>query len=274
CGTKNACGDLSALELGKRIHEYAVRNGLAYGMNGQGRDAVALFSDMLESGVVPDQIVFVSILSACSHSGRAGLVDEAYKFISQMTVKPSEQLWGALLSACQVYSNKSLGLVAADHLFQLVPEQAGYYVLLSNIYAKAGRWNEVTAVRSVMKSRGISKMPGCSNVEMGKRVHTFLVGDQSHPQTKEIYEELDGLVSKMKEAGYVPALHDVEEEDKFCFRISECVFVSTLDLLSMKTPSTIRRAPTNHWKERIWNQNAKGNRLTGVLFDTAQEKTF
>ncbi|KAF9620798.1 hypothetical protein IFM89_014735 [Coptis chinensis] len=165
----------------------------AYGMNGQGRDAVALFSDMLESGVVPDQIVFVSILSACSHSGRPGLVDEAYKFISQMTVKPSEQLWGALLSACQVYSNMSLGLVAADHLFQLVPEQAGYYVLLSNIYAKA---------------------------EMGKRVHTFLVGDQSHPQTKEIYEELDVLVSKMKEAGYVPetnsALHDVEEEDKEC----------------------------------------------------------
>ncbi|KAF9620792.1 hypothetical protein IFM89_014729 [Coptis chinensis] len=114
----------------------------------------------------------------------------------------------------------SLGLVAADHLFQLVPVQAGYYVLLSNIYAKAGRWNEVTAVRSVMKSRGISKMPGCSNVEMGKRVHTFLVGDQSHPQTKEIYEELDVLVSKMKEAGYVPetnsALHDVEEEDKEC----------------------------------------------------------
>ncbi|KAF5190558.1 Pentatricopeptide repeat [Thalictrum thalictroides] len=289
-----ACGDLSALEQGKRIHEYVVRKKLgpnlfldnalvdmyakcgclqaarevfdemqnrdvvswtsmisAYGMNGQGRDAVHLFSAMLDSGLIPDQIAFVSILSACSHSGlldegkyyyrlmtrdysmapriehyacmvdllgRAGHVDEAYNFISQMTVKPNEKVWGALLSACRVYSDMTVGLVAADHLFQLVPEQAGYYVLLSNIYAKAGKWDEVTTVRSIMKSKGISKLPGCSNVELDNRVHTFLVGDQLHPQTKEIYAELDVLVSKMKEAGYVAetnsALHDVEEEDK------------------------------------------------------------
>ncbi|KAK9162238.1 hypothetical protein Syun_003140 [Stephania yunnanensis] len=93
-----------------------------------------------------------------------------------------------------------------------------YYVLLSNIYAKAGRWEEVTAVRSIMKSKGIKKLPGYSNVELGDRVHTFLVGDRSHPQSNEIYAELDVLVSKMKENGYVPemdsALHDVEDEDK------------------------------------------------------------
>ncbi|PIA49173.1 hypothetical protein AQUCO_01300200v1, partial [Aquilegia coerulea] len=289
-----ACGDLSALEQGKRIHEYVVRKRLslnlflenalvdmyakcgclqkarevfdrmrnrdvvswtsmisAYGMNGQGRDAVHLFSAMLNSGLIPDQIAFVSILSACSHSGlldegryyfrlmtndyrmaariehyacmvdllgRAGHVDEAYNFINQMTVKPNERVWGALLSACRVYSNMTVGLVAADQLFQLVPEQAGYYVLLSHIYAKAGKWDEVTTVRSIMKSKGINKLPGCSNVELGDRVHTFLVGDQSHPQTKGIYAELDVLVSKMMEAGYVAetnsALHDVEEEDK------------------------------------------------------------
>ncbi|XP_052180745.1 putative pentatricopeptide repeat-containing protein At3g49142 [Diospyros lotus] len=112
-----------------------------------------------------------------------------------------------------------IGIIAADCLFQLVPEQAGYYVLLSNIYAKAGRWEEVSAIRSIiMKGRGIKKTPGFSNVELDHKVHTFLAGDQSHPQSKEIYEELDVMVGKMKEAGYVPetdsALHDLEEEDK------------------------------------------------------------
>ncbi|KAL5727189.1 putative pentatricopeptide repeat-containing protein [Ranunculus cassubicifolius] len=289
-----ACGDLSALEHGRRIHEYVVRKRLcpnlfldnalvdmyakcgclpearkifdgmwnrdvvswtsmisAYGMNGQGCEAVSLFSQMLSSGMNPDQIAFVSVLSACSHSGllddgryyfglmtneyklvpriehyacmvdllgRAGLVDEAYDFINQMKVKPNERVWGALLSACRVYSNMTLGLVAADHLFELAPEQAGYYVLLSNIYAKAGRWNEVTSIRSIMKTKGVSKLPGCSNVEMDNKVHTFLVGDLSHPQSKDIYAELDVLVGKMKETGYVPetdsALHDLEEEDK------------------------------------------------------------
>ncbi|VVA11221.1 Hypothetical predicted protein [Prunus dulcis] len=137
-----------------------------------------------------------------------------------MSLEPNERVWGALLSACRVYSNMNVGLLAADRLFQLAPEQSGYYVLLSNIYAKAGRWQDVTTVRSIMKSRGIKKIPGVSNVELKDQVHTFLAGDRSHPESKEIYEELDVLVGKMKELGYVPetdsALHDVEEEEKEC----------------------------------------------------------
>ncbi|KAB1204951.1 hypothetical protein CJ030_MR7G015215 [Morella rubra] len=225
----------------------------AYGRNGQGRDAVALFAKMRDSILNPDSVAFVSIISACSHAGlleegryyyklmteeykivpriehfacmvdllgRSGQVVEAYSFIKKMLMEPNERVWGALLSACRVYFNMNIGLLAADRLFQLAPEQSGYYVLLSNIYAKAGRWQDVTTVRSMMKSRGIKKMPGISNVELNDRIHTFLAGDQSHPQSEMIYEELDVLVGKMKELGYVPeidsALHDVEEEDKEC----------------------------------------------------------
>ncbi|CAL8127709.1 unnamed protein product [Prunus armeniaca] len=291
-----ASGDLSALLLGKRIHEYVERKRLrpnlllenalidmyakcgclqdarevfdamkfqdvvswtsmmsAYGRCGQGHDAVALFQKMQDSGVSPDSIAFVSVMAACSHAGlleegqyyfklmtevcrieprlehcacmvdllgRAGRVDEAYSFVKQMSLEPNERVWGALLSACRVYSNMNVGLLAADRLFKLAPEQSGYYVLLSNIYAKAGRWQDVTTVRSIMKSRGIKKIPGVSNVELKDQVHTFLAGDRSHPESREIYEELDVLVGKMKELGYVPetdsALHDVEEEEKEC----------------------------------------------------------
>nr|AYM00593.1 pentatricopeptide repeat protein [Salvia miltiorrhiza] len=289
-----ACGDLSALSLGKRIHEYvelkrlrpnlSVENALidmyakcgcllearkvfeemkikdvvswtsmmsAYGRSGKGHEAVELFSQMQDLGIVPDSIAFVSILSACSHAGllaegreyyrmmteryeivprvehftcmvdllgRAGRVDEAYAHIKQMPVEPNDRVWGALLNACHVYNNMDIGVVAADHLFELAPNQSGYYVLLSNIYAKAGRWRDVSLVRSIMKDRGIKKIPGVSNVELRDQVHTFLAGDRSHQQSKEIYEELDILVGKIKEAGYVPktdtALHDVEEEEK------------------------------------------------------------
>ncbi|XP_058752869.1 putative pentatricopeptide repeat-containing protein At3g49142 [Vicia villosa] len=289
-----ACGDLSALLLGRRIHEYVEKKKLrpnlllenslidmyarcgcledakrvfdrmkfrdvaswtslisSYGMTGQGCNAVELFTEMLNSGQTPDSIAFVAILSACSHSGlleegkfyfkqmtddfritpriehyaclvdllgRAGCVDEAYNFIKQMPIEPNERVWGTLLSSCRVYLNMDIGLLAADNLLQLAPEQSGYYVLLSNIYAKAGRWKEVMDIRSVMKRRKIRKTPGISNVELNNQVHTFLAGDTSHPQSKEIYEELSVLVGKMKELGYVPetdsALHDVEEEDK------------------------------------------------------------
>lgn len=288
-----ACGDLSAVMMGRRIHDYVERKVLrpnlcienalidmyakcgclqearkvfdamhcrdimswtsmisAYGKSGQGTKAVALFSKMQES-IRPDSIAFVPIISACSHAGlmvegkkfymlmtedykivprlehfacmvdllgRAGQVYEAYDFIKKIPLEPNERVWGSLLSACHLHNNMDVGLEAADHLFQMAPKQSGYYVLLSNIYAKAGRWKEVSSIRSIMKSKGIKKLPGISNVELNNQIHTFLAGDRSHPQSSEIYRELDVLVGKMKEAGYVPetesALHDVEEEDK------------------------------------------------------------
>ncbi|PIN03651.1 hypothetical protein CDL12_23822 [Handroanthus impetiginosus] len=223
----------------------------AYGRSGKGHEAVELFSKMQCSGLVPDLIAFVSILSACSHAGllsegrnyyklmtgkykivprlehftcmvdllgRAGRVAEAYDHIKQMPMEPNDRVWGALLNACHVYSNTDIGVIVADCLFQLAPQQSGYYVLLSNIHAKAGRWKDVTIVRSIMKGRGIKKMPGVGNVELHNHIHTFLSGDRSHPQSDKIYEELDILVGKMKEVGYVPktgtTLHDVEEEVK------------------------------------------------------------
>ncbi|KAG8390356.1 hypothetical protein BUALT_Bualt01G0075000 [Buddleja alternifolia] len=147
--------------------------------------------------------------------GRAGRVNEAYDHIKRM---PNDRVWGALLSACNVYNNMDIGVIATDHRFQLASEQSGHYVLLSNIYAKAGRWKDVILIRSFMKGRGIKKIPGVSNVELDDRIHTFLAGDRLHPRTAEIYDELDILLGKMKEAGYVPetdtALHDVEVEDK------------------------------------------------------------
>ena len=119
--------------------------------------------------------------------GRAGKVEEAYGIIRQMPMKPNERVWGALLGACHVYSNMDIGLITADHLFRLAPEQTGYYVLLSNIYAKAGRWDDVTTIRSIMTRKGLKKMPGASNVEVKDQVYTFLAGDQSHAQSKKIY---------------------------------------------------------------------------------------
>ena len=289
-----ACGDLSALSLGARIHTHIksksfcpnlfLENALVdmyskcgdlisarsvfdamknkdvvswtsiisgYGMHGLGAEAISLFQNMINSGLKPDNIAFISVLSACSHSGllpqgklyfsamtdkykltptvehftcmvdllgRAGRVEEAYDFVKSMSVKPDERIWGALLSACRLHSNIEVGLEAADNLFKLAPPQSGYYVLLSNIYARAGRWGGVTEVRRAMRDQGVQKSPGWSNVEVSGRVHTFMMEDRSHAQSSEIYMELEALVGKMKEAGYVAdtdvALHDVEEEDK------------------------------------------------------------
>ncbi|CAA7016587.1 unnamed protein product [Microthlaspi erraticum] len=75
-------------------------------------------------------------------------------------------------------------------------DNTGCYVLLLNMYAEAGRWEDVNRIKLLMKSKGISRTASSSTVEMKSRTHVFTDGDRSHVETDKIYEVLD-IVSKM-----------------------------------------------------------------------------
>ncbi|XVF67579.1 hypothetical protein PTKIN_Ptkin10aG0132200 [Pterospermum kingtungense] len=221
------------------------------GIHGHAEKALKLFRDMRVEGVKPDQITFISLLSACSHSGlvedgqwcfhvmqeeygikpilkhygcmvdlfgRSGHLEMAYNFIKNMPVKPDASVWGALLGACRIHGNIELGAFASDRLFEVDSENAGYYVLLSNIYANSGKWEGVDQVRALARDRGLKKVPGWSSIELNNKVDVFYTGNQSHPKFEEIYKELRTLTAKMKTVGYVPdysfVLQDVEEDEK------------------------------------------------------------
>eukprot|EP01018_Ginkgo_biloba_P030680 Gb_05647 [translate_table: standard] len=222
-----------------------------YGQHGCGNEALQIFEEMHRAGMKPNDVTFIGILSACSHAGlvdeglhyfdsmiqdhcitpraehyacvidllgRAGHLEKAKDFVNNATCEPNSSMWGALLGACRIHGNMELGKLAAERLFELEPENAGRYMLLSNIYAADGRWDDVAKVRLMMRNRGLKKQPGCSWIEVRNRVHVFLVGDRSHAQAEEIYSTLESLDMQMKQAGYIPntnfVLHDVEEELK------------------------------------------------------------
>ncbi|XP_031487165.1 pentatricopeptide repeat-containing protein At1g11290, chloroplastic-like [Nymphaea colorata] len=218
-----------------------------YGTHGFGKEAVSLFNQMKMSPVKPNDVTFLCLLSACGHSGlvdegreffnsmsrdygvtphmdhyatmvdllgRAGLLDEAWDFIQAMPIEPGISVFGALLGACKIHKNVELGEKAATRLFELEPEEGGYYVLLANIYATASMWGAVARVRNMMEKKGIQKMPGCTLIQLKNEVHTFYSGSTSHPQTELIYKALEELMVKIKAAGYVPdtnSAHDVED---------------------------------------------------------------
>ena len=150
--------------------------------------------------------------------GRAGHLEEAKLFIDNMPVEPDGATWGALLGACRTYGNVEMGELAAKELLKLEPKDASAYVLLSNIYAAAGKWEEVSLVRTMMQERGIRKEPGRSWIEVDNKIHDFVVGDTSHPEAKEIYAELNRLTERIKAEGYIPdtrlVLQNIDEEDK------------------------------------------------------------
>ncbi|CAK9161359.1 unnamed protein product [Ilex paraguariensis] len=236
-----------------------------YGLHGKGREAVSVFQEMKANGIVLDEGVFTSVLSACSHAGlvnegkeifhsmrnvhnikpviahyscmvdllgRAGRLDEAYEFVEKMEVKPTSDVWAALLSASRLSRNVELAELSAQKVFELHPKGVGSYVCLSNIYAAEQRWDDVERVRALVRRKGLKKEPGCSFVELDKVVHSFLVGDKSHQQAVEIYAKLkelcklaveiyaklNELCKLVSEAGYKPdtslVFYDVGEEVK------------------------------------------------------------
>ncbi|KAM3289094.1 hypothetical protein P3S67_017381 [Capsicum chacoense] len=183
---------------------------LGYGMLGDLHTAVDMFEAMREDGVEHDSVSYIAVLSACSHGGlvdkgkkyfndmlarniepsqmhyacmvdllgRSGLMDEAINLITGLPFKPDSNVWAALLGACRLHGNVDLGSWAAEHLLKLQPHHPGYYALLSNLYAEAGRWGEADKIRELMKLRGVQKTPGCSWVQIQDKVHAFIVGQR------------------------------------------------------------------------------------------------
>ncbi|CAL1386352.1 unnamed protein product [Linum trigynum] len=226
----------------------------AYGIHGLGKDAVSLFQKMqqVEEEIEPDDVTFIGLLSACSHSGlvaegkqlfgsmtqdfgisptmdhyicmtdllsRAGHFEEVYKFIQDMPFKPDVRVWGAVLAACRIHKNIKLGETVSKEIEKLGPESTGNFVLLSNMYSNIGRWDDAAQVRLAQKEMGFPKSPGCSWIEVSGIVHAFVGGgDRSHPQSEEINQKLDELEVDMKRLGYRAessyVFHDVEEEEK------------------------------------------------------------
>ncbi|CAM6129945.1 unnamed protein product [Calypogeia fissa] len=219
--------------------------------HGCGHQALELFRKMNADGVKPNATSFVAVLTACCHAGlldegrrlfsamtedygikpdivhhncmvdllgRAGHLEEAELFIREMPVEPDAITWGTLLGACRVHGNVEFGELAAKELFKLEPNDAPAHVLLSNIYAAAGKWEKRQLVRTMMQERGVRKEPGRTWIEVDNQIHEFAVGDTSHPEAKEIYTELTKLTEQLKAEDYSPdtqlVLQNIDEEDK------------------------------------------------------------
>lgn len=250
CGSvSDGCWVFDNMTTRDAISWNAMIGGLA--QNGRGLDALQKFEEMKTEGVRPNAATFVSVLSACRHAGlveegrrqfsamcndygivpmgkhyscmvdilgRAGRLKEAEDVILTMPLKPSASMWGALLAACRISCNVQVAERAAEHCLKLESRNAGVYVLLSDIYAGAGMWDDAAKVRRLMKGKGIEKEPGRSWIEVDGTIHSFMSKDQSHPRAPEIYTQLEELMEKMKSVGYVPdtrfVMHDVDDQEK------------------------------------------------------------
>ncbi|CAN6226930.1 unnamed protein product [Urochloa humidicola] len=174
----------------------------AYGRHGQCKDVIRMYDLMVASGICPDELAMLAVLSACQHAGEVtkgfkyfesmqqhyGLVPtpEHYGCVVNMLCRAGEvakaweiatkngcnsaigvSTWGALLSACRDCGNVEIGRMAAQKAIELEPANVGIYIELSNLYARACLWEQIDQLREVIKEKGLEKDVGFTWVERG-----------------------------------------------------------------------------------------------------------
>lgn len=209
-----------------------------YGIHGRGKEALNLFREMQMLGFKPDAFTYIGILMACNHMGlieqgirclnemqvlhgvepklehyacvidmlgRSGRFTDAIELIEDMHVEPDAAIWNSLLSSCRFRGELHLGKQFADKLLELEPYKAENYILLSNLFAGSGKWDDVRRVRLRMKKLGLKKEDaGSSWIEVEGKTYNFVAGDKMFLESKEIQKIWTSLDVRINELGYVP----------------------------------------------------------------------
>lgn len=168
------------------------------GKNGRAREALEYFGEMIHSGLKPNEVTFLGVLTACRHAGlvaeawtifesmkfdhglepqlehyycivdllgQAGCFKEAEKLIAEMPFKPNKTIWSSMLEACGTHRNAKLVSTIAENLLANCSDDPSIYVMLSNTYATLGMWDSLTRVREAATKLGI-KEAGMSWIEI------------------------------------------------------------------------------------------------------------
>ncbi|XP_042505639.1 putative pentatricopeptide repeat-containing protein At5g52630 [Macadamia integrifolia] len=222
-----------------------------YAHHGMAFESLQLFKRMEENNVKPNSITFLGLLTACAHAGlvdegthyfssmrtdhslkpriehyacmvdlfsRLGDFESAEKLVEAGTALldpnhgDSLSLWRVLLGGCHAHKQLQLGVHAATRILEAEPDDETTHILLSNLYATSGMWEDATRVRKLMREKGLKKETGYSWIEAENKRHILVAGDISHPLRKEIYEKMEELDSSCRAIGYVPRTADVRHD--------------------------------------------------------------
>lgn len=232
------CGDLISSKKvfdempSKNIHSWNAMIG-ALGMNGRGKEALALLHEMHHHDMKPNSVTMVSILSSCSHCGlvqdglacfqrmlkvpslqpslehyscvidmlaRSGDLKGALEVMKKMPgdVEPSPVAWGALMSGCRSHRNFELGQIVASRVVELEPTNSAGYLMSSSMFASGGGSEGLASMRRLMKERRLKMVSGYSLVHVEGRGHKFVAWDESHLEKEGIYVMVEFLHYCMK----------------------------------------------------------------------------
>lgn len=202
-----------------------------YARNGNHSATFQWYEQMLLAGAKPDEVTFLSVLSACGHAGlvergiayfesmskehgvspeiehyvtmvdllgRAGFFSRVELLLAEMPMQPSLSLWMCLLAACRKHGELELGKRAFDCAVHSQPKCSAAYVMMSNIYSEAGLWDNAKEINSIRQKQGAWKKPGQCWIGFEQEVEAFVVGDCKQAQQEQLYALLGEVSFQLK----------------------------------------------------------------------------
>ncbi|KAG8383182.1 hypothetical protein BUALT_Bualt05G0158000 [Buddleja alternifolia] len=165
----------------------------ALARNGMGMECFEMFDRMIQSGLKPDKVAFLSVLMGCNHSGlveggkllfhsmhsdhglhperqhyscmvdllgRAGSLDEVEELLKGTTWEVDFVIWSSILRSCRIHQSKEVGKRAAYMLMELEPENPAGWLQASNFYSDIGDFETMKRLREVLVARKMRREIG------------------------------------------------------------------------------------------------------------------
>lgn len=196
-----------------------------FATHGRAEKCFKLLDEMVGYGTQPNEVIFVAILTACSHSGlvdsgwfyfnqmttlygitpsvhhygcmvdllgRAGRLAEAEELVSTMVEEPNAIIWGSLLASCRIHKDFRRGEYAFKNLVRLEPLSGERFKLASHVLADTGKQECVSKLRKELLDGNLETTRGSSLIEVDGEVHEFVASDIDHRRYEEIYSVFQG----------------------------------------------------------------------------------
>ncbi|TMW86418.1 hypothetical protein EJD97_021403 [Solanum chilense] len=226
---------------------------VGYAQHGFGKEALEIYGMMQSSGVKPNDITFLGVLSACGHVGlldeglhhftsmtkvhgiiprtdhlacvvslfaRKGKTKEAYRFIKSFSGEPDKVVWRCLLSGCKANRDFVLGKYAAEKILDIDPDDTSAYIVLSNIYAELQMWDETAKIRKLINAKALKKETGHSWIELQNKMYTFSACNIMSLQESYLQQVLTGLTAQLLDSDYNESIvvkpHYVRDRNSTC----------------------------------------------------------
>ncbi|KAK9279976.1 hypothetical protein L1049_013660 [Liquidambar formosana] len=166
-------------------------------------EALDLFDEMKAENSKPDHLTVAGVLSACAHLGslemgrKIHIYAQNHRLASSIHVTTSlidmYAKCGSIKSSLEVFYKSQVkdiycwnaiisGLALHGYVTKLMSARDcdmsdGEFMMLANLYASCGQWEEAKKWRDLMNNAGIVKTAGCSVIEVDGRFYKFLAGE-------------------------------------------------------------------------------------------------